>query len=106
MASVETSYWLVYVLVSIVAATASVVGVIFQKAALGLRGRRKLSPKLPLWCRPAVGGVITWALGVSVFLGTGSLGVFALGYDDLSRALTVPFAWKLAGILLVAKLIA
>jgi CIC family chloride channel protein len=29
-----------------------------------------------------------------------------LGYDDLSQALTVPFAWKLAGILLVAKLIA
>jgi CIC family chloride channel protein len=106
MAAVEPSSWEVYVLVPIVAAAASTVGLIFQKAALGLRERRKHSSRVPLWCRPAIGALITWILGASVFMQTGSLGVFALGYDDLSSALTEPFGWKLAGILLIAKLIA
>lgn len=106
MADVGPSSWKVYTLVPIVAAAAGAIGLVFQKAALSLRSRRKLSPRLPLWCRPVVGGVITWALGSAVFLETGSLGVFALGYDDLSAALTQPFGWKLAGILLVTKLIA
>ena len=106
MATVEPSSWRVYVLVPIVAAAAGVVGLVFQDAALFLRGRRRLSPRVPLWFRPVIGGLITWILGVSVFHWTGSLGVFALGYDDLSAALTQPFAWKLAGILLVTKLIA
>jgi CIC family chloride channel protein len=106
MAVVEPSSWGVYLLVPLVAAAASVVGLVFQKASLELRGRRKLSPRIPLWCRPAIGGLITWVLGVSVFHYTRSLGVFALGYDELSRALTEPFSWKLAGILLGAKLLA
>jgi CIC family chloride channel protein len=106
MAAVEPSSWQVYLLVPVVAAASSIVGLIFQKVALGLRGRRKLSPRVPLWFRPAIGAMITWVLGVSVFLKTGSLGVFGLGYDDLSTALTQSFAWKLAGILLVTKLIA
>jgi CIC family chloride channel protein len=106
MAAVEPSSWQVYLLVPLVAALASIVGIAFQRGALGLRSRRRHYPKVPLWCRPAIGALITWVLGVSVFLWTGSLGVFALGYDDLSSGLTQPFGWKLAGILLVAKLVA
>jgi CIC family chloride channel protein len=41
-----------------------------------------------------------------VFSYTGSLGVFGLGYDDLSKALVDGFGWKLAGLLVVVKLIA
>jgi len=50
--------------------------------------------------------MITWILGATVFVQTGSLAVFGLGYDDLSQALTQTFSWKLAGTLVVAKLIA
>jgi CIC family chloride channel protein len=41
-----------------------------------------------------------------VFLSTGHLGVFSLGYDDLSAGLGLHLDWKTAGILLVAKLAA
>ncbi|HAV64576.1 MAG TPA: chloride channel protein, partial [Verrucomicrobiales bacterium] len=38
--------------------------------------------------------------------GQPSLGVFSLGYEDLSRALTEQFPWELAAILLATKLLA
>jgi CIC family chloride channel protein len=43
---------------------------------------------------------------VTVFLWSGRLGVFSLGYDDLSDALNHRLAWQVAGVLLVAKLLA
>jgi CIC family chloride channel protein len=43
---------------------------------------------------------------VAVFLSTAHLGVFALGYDDLSDALNRGFTWQLAVILLAGKLTA
>ena len=49
---------------------------------------------------------MTWIIGASVFLLTARLGVFGLGYDDLSDALNHPFTWQLATALLVGKLIA
>ncbi len=58
-----------------------------------------------MW-RPLLGGWITWALGMAVYARTWHLGVFGLGYDDLSLALGVGIAWKLALLLLVAKLLA
>ena len=39
-------------------------------------------------------------------LATGHLGVFSLGYDDLSSALAGDIGWQLAAVLLVAKFIA
>lgn len=102
-----SSYW-VYVLTPLVAALSSIVGLIFQKSALGLRARRKDWSKVPGWLSPAIGGLVTWVLGSFIFLHTTnhSLGVFGLGYDDLSDALSKGFEWKLAGALVVAKLIA
>jgi CIC family chloride channel protein len=58
-----------------------------------------------MW-RPLLGGWVTWLLGISVYRHTWHLGVFALGYDDLSLALSHGMIWKLALALLVAKLIA
>ena len=58
-----------------------------------------------MW-RPLVGGLVTWALGMAVFQRTWHLGVFGLGYDDLSLALEKGIVWKLAFALLVAKLAA
>lgn len=106
LAPVSATSWSVYLLVPIVAAVTSLVGVLFQKSSLGLRRMQRSWKGIPAWCRPAVGALIAWAIGVGVFLGTGRLGVFGLGYEDLSEALGQGMPWKLAGLLLAAKLAA
>jgi CIC family chloride channel protein len=100
---VDSPTWLAYVLTPVVAALASLVGVYFQRFSLSLRQWTKSFGKLPAWLLPVIGGLITWGLGVSIFCKTGKLGVFALGYDDLSQALTGETAWDIAALLLVAK---
>ena len=103
---VESPTWLGYVLTPVVAALASVVGVYFQRSSLNLRRRVKQNRKVPGWLIPLFGALITWVLGVSVFWKTGHLGVFSLGYDDLSSALAGDLGWQLAAVLLAAKFIA
>jgi CIC family chloride channel protein len=98
--------WVGYLLTPVVAALAGLVGVYFQKASLGLRGRMKSTRRVPGWLLPLAGGLITWGLGVAVFERTQRLGVFSLGYDDLSSALAGDIGWQLAVVLLVAKFIA
>jgi len=106
MPSVETPTWLGYALTPLVAAIAAVVGVYFQRFSIGLRGRNKRRSLLPAWAQPVLGGLITWGLGVAVFCWTGKLGVFSLGYGDLSDALAGGIGWRIAGALLVAKFVA
>ncbi|MDB6065802.1 MAG: chloride channel protein [Pedosphaera sp.] len=106
VANAEPSSWAVYVLTPIIAAAGSLVGLLFQRLTLDLRARRKEFKHVPGWIRPSLGGLVTWVIGSTVFLYTGSLGVFGLGYGDLSTALSSGFEWKLAGVLVVAKLIA
>jgi CIC family chloride channel protein len=103
---VDAPTWLAYALTPLVAALAGLVGVYFQRFSLGLRQWTKRLGKFPPWLLPVIGGLITWGLGVAVFCGTGKLGVFGLGYDDLSQALSGGTAWDLAALLLVAKFIA
>ena len=103
LAALSAASWRVYLLIPVVAAVASVVGAWFQKWALGLRYRQRQWHRIPAWCRPAVGGLVAWALGILVFRTTGRLGVFSLGYGDLSDALATGLPWKLAGVLLLAK---
>jgi len=102
----ESPGWFAYVLTPLVAAFAAVAGVLFQKWTMVLRARSKQLGLVPTWARPSLGAVATWALASSVFLATGHLGVFSLGYDDLSAGLSHNLGWKLAGILLGAKLVA
>ncbi len=106
LAAIGEPTWHSYLLVPIVAAVGTLVGVAFQKSALGLRARQKNLPLVPAWSRPAIGGLICWALGVFVFFETGRLGVFGLGYDDLSEALTGKLIWQTAALLLAAKFVA
>ncbi len=106
LANVEPSSWGVYVLTPIVAAVSSLIGLLFQKFTLSLRARRKQFKRVPDWLRPSLGALVTWVLGSAVFVYSGKLGVFGLGYGDLSEALRGGFGWKLAGILVAAKLLA
>lgn len=106
LTGVESPTWLGYLLTPVVAAIASVVGVYFQRSALGLRERMKQHRRMPVWLVPVVGALVTWALGAAVFWRTGHLGVFGLGYDDLSSALAGDVGWQLAAVLLITKFVA
>lgn len=111
LAHIDSPGWTAYLLTPVVAAVAAALGMYFQRSALAVRARARAINRVPDWVRPAIGGLITWVLGCGVFLltrnsGQPSLGVFGLGYEDLSRALTEHFDWALAGILLTTKLVA
>jgi len=104
--SVDSVSWLHYLLVPLVALTAGALGVAFQRGALALRARLRRQKRVPPWAPPIIGGGLTWIIGTSVFLVTGRIGVFGLGYQDLSAALNNAFPWKVAGLLVCGKLLA
>lgn len=98
--------WIGYALTPVVAAIAAFAGCWFQKLSLGLRSANKRPHRLPAWSRVMLGGIGVWAIGAAVFVNTGHLGVFSLGYEDLSLALDGKLLWHIAALLLVAKLLA
>jgi CIC family chloride channel protein len=104
--AVENVSWLHYAAVPFVAFVAATAGRIFHTWTLGLRERTLRQRRVPMWVLPVFGGLITWVLGVTIFLTTGKLGVFGLGYQNLSQALNNNFDWRIAGLLVAAKLIA
>jgi CIC family chloride channel protein len=103
---IEEPTWHAYVLMPFSALLATLAGVAFQRGSLALRARSRSWRRFPPMWRPLLAGWATWALGMLVFSRTGHLGVFGLGYDDLSTALTKGLLWKLALALLAAKLLA
>ncbi|MFI5368493.1 MAG: chloride channel protein, partial [Spirochaetia bacterium] len=104
--AVEGVTWLMYLILPIVATAASLVGVAFQQLTLSLRARVRDRSRLPPWLRPLCGAMVTWVLGCAVYLLTRHTGVFGLGYNDLSLALTNNLLWQAAGVLVAAKLAA
>lgn len=106
MASVADISWNHYLIVPAAALLASLVGIIFHKMTLTLRAVFRRTRSLPVWLKPMVGGLTTWVIGIGIFMLTGRLGVFGLGYQDLSAVLNNNFAWKAAGLLVAGKLIA
>lgn len=104
--------WKAYALTPLAAGLASLAGVYFQRGTLHLRARQRRWNKIPGWLKPATGAFLTWIVGTAVFLLTGHLGVFGLGYGDLSKGLDNQLTWaghlgwEIAGILLVTKLFA
>ncbi|HDS05886.1 MAG TPA: chloride channel protein, partial [Deltaproteobacteria bacterium] len=98
--------WWIYLIVPLVAAFAAWLGMVFQRQTLYLRSMVKKNSWTPFWIKPAIGGLITWVIGAAVFAGTGKIGVFGLGYHDLSSALNVSIEWKIAALLVVTKLAA
>jgi CIC family chloride channel protein len=104
--AIQNVSWLHYVIAPVVALVASIAGVIFQRGTLSWRGKLFRQKRIPAWALPSFGGFITWVIGISVFLVSGKLGVFGLGYGDLSSALNHNFEWKIAGLMVGAKLLA
>ncbi len=103
---VDSLSWWVYLIVPVVAAFAAWVGMLFQTETLRLRSRVRQNRSVPFWVKPAIGGLITWIIGATVYATTGKLGVFGLGYHDLSSALSASPGWKIAALLVFAKLLA
>jgi CIC family chloride channel protein len=102
----EDARWSAYLVAPVVAALAALVGMAFQLLTLRLRQQCRGWTRVPLWLRPAIGGVGVWIFGVAVWLWSGRLGVFGLGYQDLSQVLRGNFPWLLALALLGAKFFA
>ncbi|MGI8438340.1 MAG: chloride channel protein, partial [Chthoniobacterales bacterium] len=98
--------WRAYLLMPLVAGLAALIGVLFQRCCLALRAGTRKFKTIPRWLHPFLGSLIAWVAGVAIFSYTGRIGVFALGYEDLTDALTHGMAWRLAILLLVGKLIA
>ncbi len=84
---IEEPTWRAYVLMPVVAALAALIGVGFQRTTLALRGRLRNADIVPATTRPVLGALVTWTLGMAAFSATGKLGVFGIGYNDLSLAL-------------------
>lgn len=89
-----------------VGAVAALVGVAFQKGTLGWMARIKTTSRLPVWGRPVVGALITWAAATLVFGMTRRTGVLGLGYQDLNLCLQGELATLTILALLVAKFLA
>ena len=104
--NVEAPTWRAYVLTPFAAVLASLAGVFFQKATMDLRAKQRRPGRIPGWLKPAVGATLAWGIGATVFFLTGHLGVFGLGYGDLTAGLNQQLPWKIAGVLLLAKLLA
>ena len=98
--------WQVYLLTPWVAAVATLVGVFFQWSSLKIRHWTKTQSTVAVWLLPCLGVLPTWLIGVTVFAKTGHLGVFSLGYADLSEALAGHLTWQIVALLLVTKLAA
>lgn len=93
-----------YLLIPIVALVSSFIGVYFQKAVLSLRPLIRRPDPISGWLNPCIGGFITWIIGTTVFIMTGKIGIFGLGYGDLSDSLLNGTVWWIAGILIIGKL--
>ncbi len=106
LGAINGVHWATYLAVPVVAATVAVVGHLFQRGALALRGWNRQPRALPPWMRAGLGGLAVWALGIAVFVLTGRLGVFSGGYDDLAASLRGAVPLDHAALLLAAKVVA
>lgn len=102
----ENTTWQLYIVVPIVALLATGCGILFNKFTLRIRGAFMGVQWKFKWLLPFIGGLLTWSIAITAFLLTGKIGVFGLGYGDLSEALNQGIMWRVAGILTVGKLAA
>lgn len=99
--------WQAWVLVPFVAILAASGGALFQKFSLSLRAQLNVRAK-NAWSpyKPVVGALVTWVVGISVYLFTGHAGVFGIGYTDITSAIAGHLVWTTALALFVGKVLA
>ncbi|NNM68079.1 MAG: chloride channel protein, partial [Spirochaetales bacterium] len=91
--NIDQVTWIHYFIVPLAALLAALVGVAFQRGALSLRMKWRQQKRVSRFWSPSVAALFTWVLGVTGYLLTGKLGVFSLGYEDLSQVLNGHFLW-------------
>ncbi len=101
---IEAPSWRAYLLMPLCAALATAAGLAFQRGTLRLRQSAR-SWRLPRMFHPLAAGLATWAVGVTVFAITGRLGIFSLGYGDLTAALTTGLVAQTVALLLGGTLV-
>ncbi len=79
---------------------------IFVGTLLHLRQRVRQIRVRGAWAMPAAGGLATGVIGAAVFAWSGHLGIFGIGYEDLSLALFGKLGLVLLIVLFAGKFIA
>ncbi|MFH1497910.1 MAG: chloride channel protein [Verrucomicrobiota bacterium] len=103
----EEPTWRALLLCPLVALIAAAAGAGFQRGVLAVRGRMLQNGKLlPGWTRPTLGAVGSWAVAASAFLITGHMGVFGVGYQDVTACIRGDLDWHVALVLGAGKLLA
>ncbi len=85
---------------------AAVVSITFTDSLLALRTRTAALRRVPLWTRPAIGGVVTGVMAVTALHAFDTNGMNGGGYDVLDRLLSGGFAWNVMLALCAMKLVA
>ncbi|MEO7096981.1 MAG: chloride channel protein [Polyangiales bacterium] len=85
---------------------AALVSVAFTESLLTLRRRFAGANRLPIWMRPAIGGLATGILGACVMLVVHVGGITGGGYEGLAGALSGKFTVEVLLVLGAAKLVA
>ena len=105
--SLDVITWRAWVLVPVVALVAALGGAWFQKMSLLLRGslrRTRTTAFTPY--KPLIGALVTWVAGLAAYYITGRIGIFGIGYGDITAAIAGQFALTTAFVLFLAKIIA
>lgn len=105
----RTSAWMLVALPLGIAA--GLIGHVFVRMTLGLRGWFKGSTLIPSWLAPASGGLSCGILGLAGYYITRDLGdarnsVFSIGYDSLEAAFENQLTVQILSVLLVLKFLA
>lgn len=99
----HASSLVIYAALGVAAALASVT---FTESLLSLRRRFNGSKRIPIWMRPAIGGLATGVLGAGVMLIVHVGGITGGGYEGLAGALSGKFTVEVLLVLGAAKLVA
>ena len=105
----KTSAWMLVALP--LGLTAGLIGHLFVRSTLNLRGWFKGRKGLPTWINPAAGGLSCGLLGLAAFYFTGHLGeeqnsVFSIGYQSLEAAFEDKLTVGIIATLLILKFLA
>jgi len=80
------------------------VSIAFTESLLWLRARLRRPSSVPLWTRPALGGLVTGALAIVAWAAFGTGGITGGGYATLGQALNGALPWRVLLALSVLKL--